>query len=117
MFKPNHRHYLKVKIKSLAEESRIIRKEELKTSGELREGLYQHRIWDVRGEARAALMAYAYLRGKSVESVEPNAHQDYLASRAFNRAKQIVKKFGNEEAQDGFRNWATKPRDTMGVAQ
>lgn len=83
--------HLKIKIKSLADEARIIRAEEhkLKIGGfgpdenrhpkdvsrlaeynETRE----HRVNGLRKEARASLLAYAYLRGKPYRSVEPHTH-------------------------------------------
>ncbi len=59
----DQRAYLKVKIKSLAEEARIIRKEERVSQGEKREGLHLHRVGTVRREARHALLAYGFIRG------------------------------------------------------
>lgn len=75
--------YLKVKIKSLADEARIIRKEERKAlknakyylnkqghedacneAYSLYHGLNAHRCFNVRSESRAALIAYAFLRGQ-----------------------------------------------------
>ena len=68
---------LKVKIKSLAEAARIIRKEECKldwkTDQAKRFKLFIHRTVDIRIEARATLLAYAYLRGREYLSVEPTA--------------------------------------------
>ena len=112
MFKPNHQRFLKVKIKCLADESVIIRKEERRARGDLRRDLYLHRIGVVRSESRAALLAYAYLRGRPVESVEKNPRSGYLASRAYTRAHKIVKKFGTFEAFTGFREWATVTAET-----
>jgi hypothetical protein len=81
--------YLKVKIKSLAVEGTIIRKEEHKAKKQYRYlkpiagkekeyhealgtfwGLRHHRISDVRNEARAAQWAYAYIRGKRFRQIE-----------------------------------------------
>lgn len=80
--------YLKVKIKSLAEEARIIRKEEQKA---LRKASYHrrkqdetqtneaynlyynlklHRHHPVGTESRAALIAYGYLRGLKYSQIE-----------------------------------------------
>lgn len=60
--------YLRVKIKSLASEARIIRQEELQFPKGQRDnatyhGLHAHRTGIVRDEARASLLAYGYLRG------------------------------------------------------
>lgn len=57
-------HKAKVNVKSLAAEARIIRQEELRTSGEVRRQMYLHRVGHVRGEARAAQLAYGFLRGR-----------------------------------------------------
>jgi len=92
---------LKVKIKSLADEARTIRLEELRAKGRrkaperrrdmgrgwkeldpaylefvgrddvLRESLHRHRIDVVRAEQRASLLAYAFLRGKTRAACEP----------------------------------------------
>lgn len=73
---------LRVKIKSLAAEARIIRQEErralrLSTEDPDRLPRYRtlrdHRRQDVRTAARAALLAYAFLRGRAYATVEsPN---------------------------------------------
>jgi hypothetical protein len=67
--------YLKMKIMSLAAEARIIRTEEKKWPGEhaVRNGLHQHRIRDVRSEARHALLAYGFLRGRDYRRLERKA--------------------------------------------
>jgi len=87
--------YLKIKIKSLAAEGRIIRHEERKRLGSARwvrdtaredghnnpvhaaqadyfmyRTLHRHRTVDVRREARAAQIAYGYLRYKAFDAVE-----------------------------------------------
>jgi hypothetical protein len=60
------RVYLKIKLKSLAAESIIIRKEMAKFDGpsEAYQGLHLHRVNDVRDESRSALLAYTFLKGK-----------------------------------------------------
>lgn len=87
---------LKVKIKSLAEEARIIRLEERKSLRRkkpdtmLYQSLREHRITDVRREQRAALLAYAFIRGKAFAGLErPNS-----APRDLSRVRQLVEKFG-----------------------
>lgn len=89
------RQALRVKIKSLAEEARIIRQEEQRLDGQdfRRGGLRGHRIRDVRQEARAAQVAYAYLRRKSYQATE------HAAKSAPNlaRVREIVRKFGSRE--------------------
>lgn len=102
------RLYLKIKIKSLTEETRIIRREESKQR-ELRKvfdttksqrankyfwGLRAHRQVDIREEQRATLLAYAYLRGKTYASVEGNAHK---GAPAWDRVRAMVSKYGPKE--------------------
>jgi len=67
--------YLKIKIKSLAAEARIIRQEEKKWPGtsDVRTGLHLHRVNEVRREARVALLAYGFIRGRAYEAIEFNA--------------------------------------------
>ena len=66
--------FLKIKIKSLAAEAAIIRREErrLPRAGMtgLRYALAQHRRYDVRSEARSALLAYGFLRGLPYARIE-----------------------------------------------
>ncbi len=63
--------HLKVKIKSLAAEAVIIRSEESKTKDPYaRSLLREHRITVVRDEQRYSLLAYGYLRGKTLAEVE-----------------------------------------------
>jgi hypothetical protein len=75
---------LKIKAKHLALEPAIIRKEEQKVLKHIRSGycndavagynkyvsLRNHRVWNVRNEARATNLARAYLAGKHYETVE-----------------------------------------------
>lgn len=86
---------LKVKIKSLAEEARIIKKEE-KRNPHLQNYLYRHRIDVVRREARNSLLAYAIIRGKAYNDVEtnPQSPPNWLAIEA------MVKKYGTCYAID-----------------
>lgn len=74
--------YIKIKIKSLAEEAKMIRQEENKCSNAarkvehkqgwyaVREGLHNHRKLQVTPECRAALVAYGFLRGRTYNEVE-----------------------------------------------
>ena len=66
----DRREFLKVKVKSLAAEARIIRKMEKKTRGGIREGLHLHRVLDVRKEARASHLAYGFIRGRTLAQME-----------------------------------------------
>jgi hypothetical protein len=81
--------YLKIKIKSLSEEARIIRCEEKKytvhgryrnlPSGErhdLNFGLHDHRVRVVKSALRSSYLAYAFIRGKKRVSVEHKCFVD-----------------------------------------
>lgn len=106
------RLYLKIKIKSLAEEARIIRKEENKQR-ELRKnpvyprekraetyfwGLRAHRHNDVGIEQRATLLAYGFLNGKSYAQIEGNS---FRTEPAWDRVRAMIRKYGDRS------NWYT----------
>jgi len=94
---------LKIKIKSLAAEAVIIRQEERKTSGDTRTSLHLHRTFDVRREARASLLAYAFLRSKPLDIVERPK------SRKVNwpDVHRIAKRFDNGTyTADALKAWA-----------
>lgn len=102
--------YLKVKIKSLAAEARIIRMEERRVNGRRRwvyehqgpakrieelnrefDGLHYHRVMDVRRESRAAQLAYAFIRGRDYKSIEPSG---YGAANIIGRIAELASKYG-----------------------
>jgi hypothetical protein len=96
----DERFALKIKIKSLAEEARIIRAAEDKLKGHSvdnfaypAEGwkLYTHRKNVVRPEARATQLAYAYLRGVPYRKVEPIHHTD----PSWRRVQKMVETYGS----------------------
>ena len=64
---------LKVKIKSLACEAKIIRKEEKKARGHLKACLHYHRITKVREASRYAQLAYGFIRGIAYDRMERDA--------------------------------------------
>lgn len=82
---------LKVKIKSLAAEARIIRLEEARSKNPFeRMRLSSHRTDDVRREARAAQLAYGFLRGREYNQIEsPNS-----SNVDWGRVQKLVEKFG-----------------------
>jgi len=108
---------LKIKAKSLAEEARIIRKEEKKLKEipfhkrskviKYNWGHYTvchlstiqwHRRWDVRNEARATQLAIAYIKGKNYLQVEKNTKSpDLLRYHIVPRILAMVKKYGEKE--------------------
>src|ERR1044071_2137757 len=72
------RRLLKIKLKSLATEAKIIRQEEdrLRESQklhlqDLRREMAEHRRGVVRSESRHTGLAYAFIRGKGYREVEP----------------------------------------------
>jgi len=116
---------LRVKIKSLAEESRIIRKEERRCLGSLTRtvghdeqraalassyaSLRSHRVHEVRRETRYSLLAYALLRGRSVESTEPKCDKGRVDRE---KLASLVKRFGmmtETEAAKAVGDWLTYP--------
>jgi hypothetical protein len=80
---------LKVKLKSLAEEARIIRKEEKKNK-RLRYLLSEHRRGTVRLEARHTHIAYGFIRGKTYEQIEPKCKTPV----EWDRVRKMVTKYG-----------------------
>ncbi len=114
---------LKVKIKSLAAEARIIRTEERralsgrKPDGRLYGELRDHRRRDVRKEQRASLLAYAFLRGKPLSACEPKSD----TPPDWGRVLSIALKFGppipvwpkaavdahKAEVESRLKGWAT----------
>lgn len=66
----DRREMLKVKLKSLADEARIIRFEEGRTRGAIRDELYLHRKGVVRYETRATHIAYGMVKGVPLERIE-----------------------------------------------
>lgn len=66
----DRREMLRVKAKSLAEEARIIRREEKRSRGTLREQLHLHRVQEVRREARDTYIAYGLIKGRTYDQIE-----------------------------------------------
>lgn len=89
--------YLQVKICSLAEEAKIIRRKERRWKPRWRShqdqtffGLKSHRTCDVRREQRAALLAYGYLRGRTYLAIERSCDE----APNWTRVCEIALKFG-----------------------
>ena len=86
---------LRVKVKSLAAEAGIIRLEERRALARkdmpLYESLRSHRRAEVRKEQRAALLAYAFVRGRPYSACE-RPGKDHPPD--LERVKQLVEKFG-----------------------
>lgn len=120
---------LKIKIMSLAAESRIIRREEKKWPGRhaKRLSLREHRIGDVRTEARCALLAYGFLRGRLYRQVEnrvrpvDHAHKDKAMKPIdWERVIALVARFGGLDKRDArqkLAEWADfEPRSFVELA-
>lgn len=91
----DRREMLKIKVKSLAEEARIIRKEERRTQGLLREELNSHRRMDVRFAARTSYMAYGMIRGRGIEQTErPGSPRSETYWKA---VRTMIQKYGPTE--------------------
>ncbi len=87
----DERVYLKVKIKSLGEEARIIRKETKRTRCiSIKEGLYRHRIDTVRPEARHTHLAYGFIRGRTFKQIENKSK----VAPDWKRVRKMVEKYG-----------------------
>jgi len=85
----DHRVYLKVKIKSLAAESKIIRAEERKNK-RARSGLAEHRRGIVRAAARHTLLAYGFIRGRKYSDMESKCGH----GPNWNNIWRMVEKYG-----------------------
>lgn len=93
----DRRRELRVKIKSLAAEARIIRNEEQRVRESMTAcvgkpeatawlassyaSLRSHRVGDVRRESRYSQLAYAMLRGRTFERTEPKSDRCKIDAR------------------------------------
>lgn len=113
---------LKIKAKHLALEPAIIRKEEQKILKQIRsskcndtaeayrkfESLHNHRVWNVRNEARATHLARAYIEGKPYSSVEKSIHdRSVLRCYILPRVIAMVAKYGKPEERI-HKSWISK---------
>lgn len=124
--------YLKIKIKSLAAEARIIRREERRQLGSARylkrrdwsrqvnerseeqltayschQRLHQHRVVGVRQEARAAQIAYGFLRGRRLSQIESPRMRD---APWWGRILRLVLRYhdsdrSNKRIREELRDW------------
>lgn len=87
----DERTYLKVKIKSLAEEAKIIRLETKRAKrASIRDGLSLHRKGPVRHEARHTHLAYGFLRGRGYRQIEPKAH----VAPDWDKVRKMIERYG-----------------------
>lgn len=116
---------LKVKVKSLAEEARIIRREEVKlkkipfnkrgkiTRYTFGEHIYDpvnqldiHRRWDVRNEARATQLAIAYIKGKKCSKIEKSCDEYKRLYYITDRVLKMVQKYHNKNTtREDIKEW------------
>lgn len=93
---------LKVKVKHLAEEARIIRKEELKHNGDTREWLYLHRIHTVRPIARASNIAYGFAKGTPLKKIE--RYPDRIPTSIWAKVAAMVVKYSGRTKKE-YKEW------------
>lgn len=93
---------LRVKVKHLAEEAKIIRKEEKRTNGDTREWLYLHRIHSVRPECRATHIAYAFAKGTALKKVEK--YPSEIPSSVWARVAKMVNLYSNRSTNE-YKEW------------
>lgn len=108
----------RVKIKSLAEESRIIRLEEKRAKARKDrttiDSLYEHRTVNVRWAARSTLLAYAYLRGVPYRKLEGPGSQLgwYLERKTADCVVSLLFPYASEELKKRIRadvsEWVAK---------
>ncbi len=90
---------LRIKIRSLADEARVIRSEERKAKTNRQTALVNslclHRTKVVRPEARCALLCYAFLRGMPYERVEqmPKTRPDWR------RIRKMIERFSDASSE------------------
>lgn len=106
---------LKIKLKSLAAEQRIIRKEELKLKGKWAfkaERLIAHRKFHVRPIIRATHIAYGLIRGLELHQIEQKSYSE----PNWNAISLMVKKYGSAENVKTLKEWMTNMRVLKSVA-
>lgn len=108
-------YQLKIKIKSLAAEARIIKHAEMqaKKNGQTSRltSLHLHRINVVRCSSRAAQLAYGYLRGKRYDQIEQDAAYDSSKSIIkWSEVEAMVKKYGSNEQWLALPCWMPEAR-------
>ena len=88
----DRREMLRIKLKSLAVEAKIIRHEERKSSGAVRDELREHRVKVVRHHARLTHIAYGLIRGRTIGQIEPGREEIPAELRL--AVRKMVEKYG-----------------------
>lgn len=97
-------HMLRVNVKSLAAEAKIIREEEKRCGFQYFESLHLHRTGQLRTESRVAQLALAYLRGRSYVSIQGPMDGRLVKTLAFKIAQKLNRK-GVEVSQIQIESW------------
>jgi len=102
----DERVFLKVKLKSLAAEAKIIRDHEKKVTDEwIRSELVNHRRNFLRADARNSLLAYSFLNGWEYWQIENKAR----SKPNFQKIYRMVRKYGNAhlltQIEKEFKDW------------
>ena len=100
-------HKLRVNVKSLAAEAKIIRQEAKRYPGDSSERgcLNWHRISVVRDEARAAQLAYAFLRNIPYSVVESEGSKPVNVGRVSKLAGKYGHWNGWHKGDEGVLRW------------
>lgn len=102
---------LKIKLKHLGQESRIIKHQEQKMRGRnwgAKSSYFrEHRIHTVRFECRATHIAYGFLRGRDYRQIEncPRWMGHELEKKLWARVTMMVTKYGGREAAMCLNDW------------
>lgn len=92
--------HLKIKVQSLVDEAKTIRKEANKTRGMAKWRLNHHRTAVVRPHTRLNLLAYGILRGTPYGAMERHSNDpNWILRNLWDKAATIAKKFGATEDQ------------------
>ena len=83
-------HKLRVNVKSLAAESRIIRREERRADPVYRQELAWHRRDCLRVHARYAQLALAFLRGRPYRQVEHKCHVPIQPKSLYEKCLRVL---------------------------
>ncbi len=92
-------HQLRVNVKSLAAEAKIIRQEIAKTRDlSVKNGLAAHKSERVKPEARLAHLALAFLRGTPYKACEPRTKSPVTPGDLFVKLRKFC--FGSVQQQE-----------------
>lgn len=95
-------HSLRVNLKSLTAEARIIRQEEQRAGAAYRPALAAHRRGRLRREARLTHLALAFVRGRPYRSIEARAKDPVDVANLTNK---IVRHWSRTLTSAGVQAW------------